>query len=119
MTDKPIKLSDTALAVLGQAAERDNRLASMPPKLPPAARNTVIGSLLKQGLLAQVPAPRDLSAMAWRQDKSGARVAVRITDAGLRAIGLEPSTEPHKEAQVAPTDAVTKKGPGGRRCPPR
>ena len=29
-----IKLSDTALILLGQAAEREDRLAMVPPKLP-------------------------------------------------------------------------------------
>jgi hypothetical protein len=43
------KLSDTALILLGKAAEREDRLAIVPPKLPAAARNAVARSLVNAG----------------------------------------------------------------------
>jgi hypothetical protein len=45
------KLSDTASVLLGKAAERHDRLAIVPPKLPAAARNAVARSLIMRGLL--------------------------------------------------------------------
>ena len=67
------KLSDTALTILNAAAQRDDRLAELPAKLPSAARDAVARSLLKQGLL-----------------EKGQGEALRITDAGLRALNLGP-----------------------------
>jgi len=82
------KLSDTALILLGKAAERDDRFAIVPPKLPAAARKAVANSLKRQGLLEDVrPVPVD---HAWGQDEDGANVGLRLTDAGFRALNLEP-----------------------------
>ena len=39
-------LSDTALMILNAAAQRDDRIAELPPKLPAAARNAVARSLI-------------------------------------------------------------------------
>ena len=47
------KLSDTALVLLGKAAQRDDRFAELPKHLPAAARNAVVRSLLKHGLLIE------------------------------------------------------------------
>jgi hypothetical protein len=56
--------------------------------------------MIKHGLLAEIPAPQEYIGLGWRQDEAGAWIALRITDAGLRAIGAagaaaeaEPSTE--------------------------
>ena len=82
------KLSDTALSLLSKAAERDDRLAVAPPKLPAAARNAVANSLKKQGLLEEA---RPVSAaLAWSYDDGGTHGGLRITDAGFRVLGLEP-----------------------------
>jgi hypothetical protein len=67
------KLSDTALVLLGKAAERDDRLAIVPPKLPAAARNAVGRSLLRQGLLEvarQLPATLQVARGAGRQQRA-------------------------------------------------
>lgn len=82
-------LSDTAMALLSKAARREDRLVEPPAKLPVAARNAVFRSLIKQGLLAEVPALREAIDMAWRRDDEAAYVSARITDAGLRALNLD------------------------------
>jgi hypothetical protein len=46
-------------------------------------------SMLKNQLLAEVPAPTEHRGLGWRQDENGAWVALRITADGLRAIGVE------------------------------
>ena len=84
-----MKLSDTQSLILSKASQHEQRLAAVPQGLPAAARNAVFRSMLKNGLLAECAAPREYVGFTWREDADGARVALRITDAGLRAIGAE------------------------------
>jgi hypothetical protein len=97
-------LSDTQRQILAAAAQHDTRLATAPPSLPAAARNAVFRSMLKHGLLAEVPALPEYSGLGWRQDEAGAWLALRITGAGLQAIGddaAERISEPSAEAMPA------------------
>lgn len=87
-----MKLSDTQRVILSEASQHDLLLAPL-PKLPKAAANAVLKSLLKNGLLAECPAPREHIGRAWRQDESEAWIALRITEAGLRAIGVDPEED--------------------------
>ena len=96
MTQTPIKLSDTARAVLEHATTRADHLVR-PPSLPAAARDQVVRSLLSKGLVEEVPAPITDGAYAWRTDEDGTVLMLRATPAGLTAIGLA----------EAPTDAPT------------
>jgi hypothetical protein len=88
-----MKLSDTQGLILGQASRHEQGLAAAPKTLPAAARNAVFRSMLKNGLLAECAAPRECLGLAWREDADGARIALRITDAGLRAIGVDRARE--------------------------
>jgi hypothetical protein len=83
-------LSDIQSLILRQAAEHEAGLAAM-PKIPAAARNAVFRSMLKNGLLVELPAPTDHAGLCWRQDEAGAWMALRITDRGLTCIGADPS----------------------------
>ena len=77
---------------------------SAPGGLPAAARNAVFRSMLKHGLLAEIPTPAESVGLGWRQDEAGAWIALRITDAGLQAIGedaLEGISEPSAETMPA------------------
>ncbi|MDB5413842.1 MAG: hypothetical protein JWR10_2177 [Rubritepida sp.] len=56
--------------------------------------------MLKNLLLEEVPAPAEHRDFGWRQDEEGARVALRITNHGLRAIGIEPETSSDIGAQL-------------------
>jgi hypothetical protein len=85
-----MKLSDTQSLILSKASQHDWRLAPL-PKIPAAARNAVFRSMLKNGLLAECAAPREHIGLGWRQDAEGAWIALRITDAGLRAHGVDPN----------------------------
>jgi hypothetical protein len=93
-------LSDTQRHILAAAAQHEHRLAAAPHGLPTAARNAVFRSMIKHGLLTEIPAPAEYVGLGWRQDEAGAWIALRLTDAGLQAIGeaaakgmSEPSTE--------------------------
>lgn len=84
-----LKLSDGQRTLLFQASQHEALLAPL-PKLPKAAANAVLASLIKKGLLAECPAPRDHVGRAWRQDEGNVWIALRITEEGMRAIGVEP-----------------------------
>ncbi len=82
-------LSNTALRVLTEAGQHALRLATPPKHLPAAACNAVLRSLLKGGYVEECPAPFEYSGLGWRQ-QDGAWTALRVTNAGLLAIGAEP-----------------------------
>ena len=83
------KLSDTQRVILSAAAQHEMGLACAPKTLPAAARNAVFRSLIKNNLLTEINAPRDFIGLGWRQDDDGAWIVARITDEGLRAIGID------------------------------
>jgi len=85
------KLSDTQRVILSAAAQHEMGLARPPISLPAAARNAVFRSLIKNNLLTEINAPREHVGLGWRQDDDGTWVVARITDEGLRAIGIDPS----------------------------
>jgi hypothetical protein len=84
-------LSDTQRLVLSKASQHEQGLAAAPRGLPAAARDAVFRSMLVNGLLAECAAPREYAGLAWRQDADGAHIALRITDTGLRASGVDPA----------------------------
>lgn len=85
------KLSDTQRVILSAAAQHEMGLARAPKTLPAAARNAVFRSLIKKNLLIEINAPREHVGLGWRQDEDGTWIVARITDDGLRAIGIDPN----------------------------
>ena len=83
------KLSDTQAIFLCQASQHEALLAVAPKTLPAAARQAVFRSMLKNKLLEELPAPAEYRGLGWRQDEDGAWVTLRVTDDGLRAIGVK------------------------------
>lgn len=84
----PRHLSDTALIVLGRAADSENQMLLPIPKTVKArgvALERVLQSLLRQGFVEEVAA--GLADEAWRSGDDG-RFGLRITESGLRAIGV-------------------------------
>jgi len=98
------KLSDTQRVILSAAAQHEMGLARAPKTLPAAARNAVFRSLIKNNLLTEINAPREHVGLGWRQDDDGTWIVARITDEGLRAIGIDPN-EGDVVADTAPTVA--------------
>jgi hypothetical protein len=99
-----MKLSDTQLVILCAAAKHELGLARAPKSLPAAARNAVFRSMIKNSLLTEINAPPEHVGLGWRQDEDGAWIVARITDEGLRAIGIDPN-EGNAAADTAPTGA--------------
>jgi len=85
------KLSDSQRVILSAAAQHEMGLARAPKTLPAAARNAVFRSLIKNNLLTEINAAREHVGLGWRQDDDGTWIVARITDDGLRAIGIDPN----------------------------
>jgi len=103
------KLSDTQRVILSAAAQHEMGLARAPKTLPAAARNAVFRSLIKKSLLTETNAPQEHVGFGWRQDDDGAWIVARITDEGLRAIGIDPNegdAVADRAPTVAPDDAA-------------
>jgi hypothetical protein len=100
------KLSETQLVILSAAAQREDRnVLPLPGSLRGGAANKVVGALLKRGLIAETATDSQTKADAalnriWRNDEQGRAILLRITDAGLAAIGVEPES-----GDSAPTGA--------------
>ena len=86
-----MKLTDTQRVILSTAAQHEMGLACAPKTLPAAARNAVFRSLIKTNLLTEINAPQAYVGLGWRQDEDGNWILARITDEGLRAIGIDPN----------------------------
>ena len=90
------KLTDTQLVILSSAAQRQDHGVLLPERLKgQAARNTV-ERLISRGLVEEVRATGELPV--WRHDDQGP-FALRITGAGLCAIGIEPEAEGTSEGR--------------------
>ena len=126
------KLSDTQLVILSAAAQREDRnVLPLPGSLRGGAATKVVGALLKRGLIVEKTTDSQTKADAalnrfWRNDDDGRAILLRITDAGLAAIGIEPeggASAPTgaEEAQnaEAPKDARAEADPAPKARTPR
>jgi len=109
-------LSETQRRILTAAAQHPHGLAEPPEKLPAAACAAVGKALLKTDLVIAVHRPDYDARALWTID--GDSMLLRITDEGLRAIGLEPATGADTtapaeapQADPAPADAATQATP--------
>jgi len=96
------RLSDTQLVILGATAERPDRsVLPLTVNLTGGARAKVLASLTNKGLIEPAGEPRD----------EGEPTPLRITRAGLEAIGIEPEDEadaaPAPESPAKPDTGVT------------
>jgi hypothetical protein len=107
-------LSDTALRVLTEASQDSLRLAT-PPKQPPRRRLHRGTPQPAQGRLRRgMPGPFEFIGLGWRQ-QDGAWTALRVTDAGLLAIGVALPAAPEEIHSAPPTASA---GPEGQQVPP-
>ena len=82
------KLSDSQLVVLAAACQRDDRsVYPLTIKAKGIAADKVLKSLLAKDLVEEVQA--GLNDEVWREDKDGARLTLRATDAAPAALYIE------------------------------
>ena len=103
------KLSDSQRVILSAAAQHEMGLARAPKTLPAAARNAVLRSLIKASLLTEINAPREHVGLGWRQDEDGTWIVARITDEGLRAIGIDPNAGDADEKNEQSAEAIARR----------
>jgi Protein of unknown function (DUF3489) len=91
------KLSDTQSIILSAAAQRpDGNVLPLPGSLRGGAAGKVVNAMLSRGLVreqvteAVTKADTALTTI-WRNEADGRVVLLRITPAGLKAIGVEPA----------------------------
>ncbi|WP_372623427.1 DUF3489 domain-containing protein [Falsiroseomonas sp.] len=99
-----MKLTDTQQQILTAAAQHPEHLAYPPARLPAGARQKVAQALLKNDLVIAVHRPPYDAIAKWTVD--GEEMLLKITDEGLRAMGLEPAApaaDAGTGADTAPT----------------
>ena len=107
-----MKLTDTQLVLLSAAAQRQDGAIELGPKLKGSASRKVLGRLLSEGLIEEIPAQGSLPE--WRRGEDKGAVALRITERGLAAIGAGQGAE--AGAAEARPRAKGQSGPAPRRA---
>ena len=80
-------LTDTQLVLLSAASQREDGGIELAPNLKGGAAHRVVGKLLSEGLIEEIPARGALPV--WRRDDEQGAVALRISPRGLAAIQVE------------------------------
>jgi len=102
------KLSDTQAIILSAAAQRpDGNVLPLPGSLRGGAAIKVVTALLSRGLIREQVSESITRAdpalnTIWRNDDDGRAVLLRITPAGLDAIGVEPRASGRPRSPPAP-----------------
>ena len=99
------------------AAQHPDHLAYPPERLPAGARQKVAQALLKNDLVIAVHGPAHDAHAKWTVE--GEEMLLRLTDAGLRAIGIEPKGDARRRTSRAPppSPAATPRASPPRRPP--
>jgi hypothetical protein len=103
-----VQLTDTQQALLSAAAQRDDRLLTLPAGLKGGAAKKVAEKLTSARLVREVRAKAGMPI--WRRDaKSDQTFALKLTAAGLKAAGSSSSTSAIVEGEQ-PTSGDGTKG---------
>jgi len=105
------RLSETQAIILSAAAQRSDRnVLPLPGSLRGGAAGKVVTALLTRGLICEEPIDSGARAdtalnTIWRNDEDGRAILLRITEAGLEAIGFEPAQAIQRSAIAAEAKA--------------
>jgi hypothetical protein len=99
----PMKLTDTQLVLLSTASQREDGAVELPPNLKGGPAQKVVGKLLTNGLIEEIPARAGLPV--WRRDEGNGPIALHITKRGLAAIQVD---------QEGPRQAARDNNPEGK-----
>ncbi|WP_262269614.1 DUF3489 domain-containing protein [Microvirga yunnanensis] len=101
-------LTDTQLVLLSAAAQHEEHLVTPPAALNGRAAQNALKSLIRRSLVEEQP----VSAQQphWRTGETGQLIGLRITSAGLAALGLDPTeqtdADPADQRATAPQPQV-------------
>jgi hypothetical protein len=112
------KLTDTQIIILSRAATRPGNLAMpLPEGLHGAAAKMAVNRMITNGWLEEVDANLRRGEPLWHETGDGHGTTLIATEAGLRAIVIEPvapraaasarKSTPQKDADPAPTTEAT------------
>jgi hypothetical protein len=108
-----VKLTDTHLALLSRAIQRDDGALDVPATL--KGRQEVIGQMLGAKLIEEVPARGGLPV--WRRDEQAGPLALIITDKGLGAINaVARESKAGQEAVAKPQKSAKRKKPAAAKA---
>lgn len=97
-------LSDTQLVILSHGSQQtDGRVLPLPVSVRKGAATRALNTLLRRNLIEEVPATA--CDTEWRRDEEDVPLTLKITDAGLAAIGLKPVQG--EQAEERPSDQIT------------
>jgi Protein of unknown function (DUF3489) len=102
-----IKLTDTQLVMLSAAAQHEDRCIVAPPSLKGAAAQKIAAKLVAAGLANETKA--EPVAHVWRRDNaSGLAYGLKLTTAGLKAIGVEDAEAVEAAVATPPSEIPNK-----------
>ncbi len=106
-----MSLTDTQRAIRAAAAQHPEQLVSPPEQLPAGARQKMAQALLKQDLLIAVHRPAYDAIAKWTV--GGEEMLLKITDDGLRAIGIDTNAgdAPEQDEQDAGAETPAQDAP--------
>jgi hypothetical protein len=108
-----MKLTDTQLVLLSAASQRQDGAVDIGSKFKGGAADKVIGRLLSQHLIEEIPAQGALPV--WRRDEDKGALALRITAQGLAVI----SGDFNRKAGTADVQPRQRSAKGESRRAPR
>jgi hypothetical protein len=100
-------LTDTQMTILTAAAEHPEHLAYPPARLPAGPRQKVAQALLRQDLVIAIHRPAYDAAAQWTV--GGDSVLLKITDEGLRAIGIDPNAGDARGEDEQSAEAIARR----------
>jgi len=97
-------LTDTQLILLSAAAQHEEHLITPPGTPKGRGTQNALTSLIRRGLVEE----RLVAAQQphWRTDEAGQLIGLRITAAGLFALGLDPAEQPDHATTIDDQPAV-------------
>ncbi len=107
-----MKITDTQLVLLSAAAQREDGAVEFSARLKGNAAQKVLGKLLSEDLVEEIPA--DGALPVWRRDDDKGALTLRTTDRGLAAIGAGQDGAAAKSDDTRPSDQVAKRVGRGR-----
>jgi hypothetical protein len=97
-----MRLTDTQLVLLSAASQREDCAIELGPNLKGGAAHKVVGKLLREGLIEEIPARGALPV--WRRDDEEGALALRITERGLAAIHVDDGDAPPDGEEARQTE---------------
>src|SRR5215469_12114962 len=102
-----MKLTDTQLVLLSAAAQRQDGGIEIGPKLKGNAAQKVLSRLLSEHFIEEIPFEGTLPV--WRRNDNEGALALRITERGLTAIGVDQDGAATKAGKVHHSEQTAKR----------